>query len=260
VWPPSPRWERTAGPAEYAERVAREAAAGNGDKTTQETEEDSPQSPYTAYHPSAALSNLTPMALFHGSRDASIPVSICTELSDVLQAHGANVLCKIYEGWSHTDAILEAPLSGTMRLFHDMAGVIFAHTAHCSSNLGSTNSINGIPARERLTLPEAADPAENDSYSCSPLDYVSLFLFPKFFGGKADRASSSAAAGVPAQSTEASEDSSAASSRAARRVGGQAAAMGRAKGKAAAKKDVNGKNAAMVSQLLVKIAREVNPF
>jgi hypothetical protein len=44
-------------------------------------------------------------------------------------------------------------------------------------------------------------------------------------------------------------------------MGAKAAeAAARAKGKTAAKKDASGKSAAMVSQLLVKIAREVNPF
>ncbi|KAJ1433794.1 carboxyesterase-related protein, partial [Ochromonadaceae sp. CCMP2298] len=67
------------------------------------------------------LAELAPIALFHGSHDATIPVSICTELADVLLEQGASASCRVYEGWSHTDAILEAPLSGTTRLFRDIA-------------------------------------------------------------------------------------------------------------------------------------------
>lgn len=78
------------------------------------------------------LEHLTPIALFHGSDDATIPVSISTELSSILQRHGATSSYKIYKGWSHTDAILEAPLNGTMRLLFDMSEVI--HTGTTDSN------------------------------------------------------------------------------------------------------------------------------
>jgi len=137
--------------AEYAKQVL---ALEHEERNAAHNGEDVAPQVFSVSQPSAALVDLTPIALFHGSRDATIPVSICTELSNVLHTHGANALCKIYEGWSHTDAILEAPLSGTMRLFHDMAGVIFAHTAECSSNLGSVNNIAGLPvAADRLGIP-----------------------------------------------------------------------------------------------------------
>lgn len=74
------------------------------------------------------LSDFPPVALFHGSRDASIPLSICAELTSTLRDNGAEVLCKVYEGWSHTDAILEGPLSGSNRLFKDMISSIYSHT------------------------------------------------------------------------------------------------------------------------------------
>lgn len=225
--------------------------------------------PHSTSNPSSALRNLTPIALFHGSRDASIPVSICTELSDVLQSHGANVLCKIYEGWSHTDAILEAPLSGTMRLFHDMAGVIFAHTADCSSNLGSTNSISGLSGPvDRLVIPPSTQPQENDTYICSPLDYLSIILFPKLFSSTApaqvisSESTRSALSASTAEHTTAGAAGPQSDSDARGNLAGKAAGTSVNGAKKSKRKQTKGGSGGepMVSQLLVKIAREINPF
>lgn len=228
---------------------------------------------YSVSQPSAALADLTPIALFHGSRDATIPVSICTDLSNVLHMHGANALCKIYEGWSHTDAILEAPLSGTMRLFHDMAGVIFAHTAECSSTLGSVNNIAGLPVvADRLVIPPNPNAQEPDDYICSPLDYLSLTLFPKLFSSGAATAHGIATERVHvpgstntsisgddtrkhaplSPSTENSHHSQA--SHTTERARRKHLERKRKAGKVASSNDP------MVSQLLVKMAREINPF
>eukprot|EP01032_Pedospumella_encystans_P020086 gene20086-22831_t len=225
---------------------------------------------FSVRQPSAALADLTPIALFHGSRDATIPVASCLDLSEVLHTHGANALCKIYEGWSHTDAILEAPLSGTMRLFNDMAGVIFAHTAECSSTLSSVNNIDGLPQQSSpLTVPlhlDAQDPADNSNYVCSPLDYVSLYLFPKLFGGTANPSTNVTASG-PAVITEhvrAPGDTSTNVSTSGDDVNVRTIEKERRKHHHGRKnkhheKKTNG-NDPMVSQLLVKIAREINPF
>lgn len=230
---------------------------------------------FSVRQPSAALADLTPIALFHGSRDATIPVSSCLDLSEVLQTHGANALCKIYEGWSHTDAILEAPLSGTMRLFNDMAGVIFAHTAECSSTGSSVNNIDGLPQQPTpLTVPlhlDAQDPADNNNYVCSPLDYVSLFLFPKLFGSGTATPStaSTATAGAPAVIVEPVHvpgDANTNANTSSEETSGRVNEKMRRKQHLERKNKRNGHekkssgNDAMVSQLLVKIAREINPF
>jgi len=106
---------------------------------------------------SNVLEQLTPIALFHGSDDATIPVSISTELSSMLQRHGAKSSYKVYKGWSHTDAILEAPLNGTMRLLDDMSEVI--RTATDSNNEDPTLRGNtSKPASSSyITLDRLAD-------------------------------------------------------------------------------------------------------
>ncbi len=191
----------------------------------------------------------------------------------MLHTHGANALCKIYEGWSHTDAILEAPLSGTMRLFNDMAGVIFAHTAECSSTLSSANNIDGLPQQPSpLTIPlhlDAQDPVDNSNYVCSPLDYVSLFLFPKLFGGTANPTthatnSGGSASAVIAEPKRTPGDVSTNVSTSGDDVNVRANEKERRKHhknkRGNHEKKASGNNDAMVSQLLVKIAREINPF
>jgi hypothetical protein len=57
-------------------------------------------------------------------------MSISTELATVLKENGARkVSLTMYEGWSHTDAILEGPFCGDDRLFHDMCRAINKHTS-----------------------------------------------------------------------------------------------------------------------------------
>jgi len=74
---------------------------------------------------SIALSDFPEVSLFHGSCDATIPSSISRELQTVLVDGGCkNVSLHIYEGWSHTDAILEAPMVGDNRLFRDMSDIL----------------------------------------------------------------------------------------------------------------------------------------
>lgn len=84
--------------------------------------------------PSTALSDFPEVALFHGSCDVTIPSSISSELQAVLIAGGCkNVSLRIYEGWSHTDAILEAPMVGDNRLFRDMSDILYGETERDSS-------------------------------------------------------------------------------------------------------------------------------
>ena len=71
------------------------------------------------------LADFPPVALIHGSADRTIPLHICTELQRVLEEGGCRVAAPIiYEGWSHTDAILESPLTGDCRLFEDISNLI----------------------------------------------------------------------------------------------------------------------------------------
>lgn len=65
-------------------------------------------------------------ALFHGSSDATVPLSICEDLARALTSGGAHVHQRHYSGLTHTDSILESPLSGDYHLMFDMLAQIHA--------------------------------------------------------------------------------------------------------------------------------------
>lgn len=89
-------------------------------------------SPHTAssllFKENGVLRDFPPTAIFHGSEDKSIPIGISDELVRVLDSQGADVQYFVYDGWSHTDAILEAPLGGNGRLFKDMLRMVYRYT------------------------------------------------------------------------------------------------------------------------------------
>lgn len=69
---------------------------------------------------------LPPFALFHGGKDTTIPCHLSRSLHSLLSCDKARLKASYreYVEWSHTDAILEAPLLGTSRLFEDMSAAI----------------------------------------------------------------------------------------------------------------------------------------
>lgn len=88
----------------------------------------------TANSPYAALENMTavslrklpPVALFHGSRDVTIPSSESSSTFNLLYSRGKKSFCRVYSGWTHTDAILEAPMTGDWRGLRDISAVVEA--------------------------------------------------------------------------------------------------------------------------------------
>ena len=88
------------------------------------------------------------VALFHGSCDKSVPLTSSLELVDVLKKIDITADCNVYEGWSHTDAILEGPMScggkcpSEYRFFQDMSKYIYATYDDCDvGNKLFTNDI-----------------------------------------------------------------------------------------------------------------------
>ena len=61
-----------------------------------------------------------PVLLLHGSSDRSIPPSASVDLAKALLSAGGSATVQLYDGWSHTYAVLEGPLSGDHRLVEDM--------------------------------------------------------------------------------------------------------------------------------------------
>lgn len=83
------------------------------DSTWRESDSPLPTSKTDAAFKSAnALADFPPVLLYHGMQDNTIPYKQCSELGDVLRAGGARVRVVLVPEWSHTDSILESPLSG----------------------------------------------------------------------------------------------------------------------------------------------------
>lgn len=126
------------------------------DSKVVQQEDDTVELPHTdlaSNHESRGLfSDMVPIALFHGSKDKTIPVSISDELARLLKDCGANVEYKSYEGWSHTDAILEAPLSGNTRLFRDILRVVYKYTEEPSTS-GIRRRANTDELQDGVTIP-----------------------------------------------------------------------------------------------------------
>ena len=61
-----------------------------------------------------------PTCVIHGSEDQTVPHEMCGRFSGKLRDIGVESEAIIYEGWSHTDGILEGPMEGDHRLHRDI--------------------------------------------------------------------------------------------------------------------------------------------
>jgi prenylcysteine alpha-carboxyl methylesterase len=64
------------------------------------------------------------IALYHGSNDATVPCDISVEFAHVLKENGMDVTINVYENLSHTDLILEGPLTGDNKLLRDIMSLV----------------------------------------------------------------------------------------------------------------------------------------
>jgi prenylcysteine alpha-carboxyl methylesterase len=63
---------------------------------------------------------LPPIKIYHGSRDKTVPVDGSVAFTEQLQAHNCAATFHMYEGWSHTDPILEGPMDADHRFHRDI--------------------------------------------------------------------------------------------------------------------------------------------
>ena len=63
---------------------------------------------------------LPPMLLLHGTADKSATAQSTLDFAAALEDLGVDVHTKLYEGWTHTDPILERPFAGDQRLHRDL--------------------------------------------------------------------------------------------------------------------------------------------
>jgi len=80
---------------------------------------------------------LPPIKIYHGSRDKTVPAQVsidfCTQLQ---QAHSIeNVTYHSYDGWSHTDPILEGPMDADHRFHRDIFDSVVEWTQSANNDV-----------------------------------------------------------------------------------------------------------------------------
>ena len=63
---------------------------------------------------------LPPFYIVHGTADKTVPYCGAEEYSSCLRDAGVRVTSKNYEGWSHTDPIIERPMNGVHTFHRDV--------------------------------------------------------------------------------------------------------------------------------------------
>jgi prenylcysteine alpha-carboxyl methylesterase len=63
---------------------------------------------------------LPPMRIYHGSRDKTVPPNGSVDFVRALEGAAVPVQFHMYEGWSHTDPILEGPMDADHRFHRDV--------------------------------------------------------------------------------------------------------------------------------------------
>jgi len=78
-------------------------------------------------HQSLPARNLPPVLLVHGTGDVSVPAENAIELAEALRAAGARTVeVMLYEGKSHTDPIIEDPMTGDDPMIEDLAYLVLS--------------------------------------------------------------------------------------------------------------------------------------
>ena len=73
---------------------------------------------------------LPPMRIYHGSRDKTVPPDGSVDFVRELERAAVPVQFHMYEGWSHTDPILEGPMDADHRFHRDVYAAVQQWTEH----------------------------------------------------------------------------------------------------------------------------------
>jgi prenylcysteine alpha-carboxyl methylesterase len=76
---------------------------------------------------------LPPMRIYHGSRDKTVPPDGSIDFVRELERAAAPVQFHMYEGWSHTDPILEGPMDADHRFHRDVYAAVQEWTEHTTA-------------------------------------------------------------------------------------------------------------------------------
>eukprot|EP00550_Attheya_septentrionalis_P005063 CAMPEP_0198280356 /NCGR_PEP_ID=MMETSP1449-20131203/436_1 /TAXON_ID=420275 /ORGANISM="Attheya septentrionalis, Strain CCMP2084" /LENGTH=460 /DNA_ID=CAMNT_0043975681 /DNA_START=298 /DNA_END=1680 /DNA_ORIENTATION=- len=73
-----------------------------------------------------------PIRVLHGKIDKTVPYQGSVEFTSCLRNAGLDAAIKLYEGWSHTDLILEAPMGGDHTFHRDIFNLVELWTGNDS--------------------------------------------------------------------------------------------------------------------------------
>lgn len=77
---------------------------------------------------------LPPMRIYHGSRDKTVPPDGSVDFVRELERAAVAVQFHMYEGWSHTDPILEGPMDADHRFHRDVYAAVQEWTEHMAAD------------------------------------------------------------------------------------------------------------------------------
>lgn len=79
------------------------------------------------------------ICIVHGTADKTVPVSEAYAFEKLLKRLGVQHTSRIYEGWSHTDPILEAPMRGNHKYHRDVLDLVRQWTGEDRTKVFPTN-------------------------------------------------------------------------------------------------------------------------
>jgi prenylcysteine alpha-carboxyl methylesterase len=82
----------------------------------------------------ALAAYLPPIRIYHGSRDKTVPPDGSVDFVRELERAAVPVQFHMYEGWSHTDPILEGPMDADHRFHRDVYAAVQEWTGHMAAD------------------------------------------------------------------------------------------------------------------------------
>lgn len=107
---------------------------------------------------------LPPMSIFHGTADETVPFEVSEKFAASLHQAGVATEYIAYEGWSHTDPILEAIMMADHRFHADLYDRLYQWTNQQCNN--STNKTSSKQQQRRVIIPLQLDDSIPE---CQPL-------------------------------------------------------------------------------------------
>ena len=91
---------------------------------------------------------LPPFCIIHGTSDETVPYNGAVKYANALSGAGVRVKIHKYQKWSHTDPILEAPMSGNHRFHRDVHNFVRHWTTRLDTTLGGRKDAELMPFDE----------------------------------------------------------------------------------------------------------------